>query len=88
MAVSVGTMQLTLSIVIMEDQTSPAIMLLVLSATLMLVGLFIAVTTVTISVAINAVRGFRETYASKNLCSKYVGDNFYCNHASRIFCSA
>ena len=43
-------------------------MLVVLSATLMLVDLFVAIMQVTVSVAIMQLRSF---------CSKYVGDNFY-----------
>ena len=55
-------------------------MLVVLSATLMLVDLFVAVMKVTVSVAImQLVSGFCNTYdgSSENFCIKYVRDNFY-----------
>ena len=83
---------------------SVAIMLVVLSAffyfllsaTLMLVNLFVAVMKLTFRCNY-AVRSFCNTYAGESFCSKYVGDNFYwnyacgnlcCNHAGSIFCSA
>ena len=86
MPVSVGTFLLTLSIAIMQVPTSVAIMQVLrfycnyvggTSGTLILVGLFLSVTKVTVSIAINAVRSFCNTYAGEDFCSIYMGDNFY-----------
>ena len=57
-------------------------MLVVLSVTLMLVELFVAVIKMTVikmtvSISIMQSRGFCNTYASEHFFSKYVSDNFY-----------
>ena len=85
MAVTVGTMQLTLSMVIMQVPTSVAILrvlrfycnfVLVLSATLTLVDLFVAVMTVTVSVAIIQLQVLA-TLMQVKISTANVDENFY-----------
>ena len=96
MTVSVGTMQLTLSIAIWcRIWGSIAIMLVVLSAIPMLVDLFVAFMKVTVFVAIMQLEV--SATSSENFHRKYVSDNFNwnygggclcCKHAGGIFSSA
>ena len=78
MLVSVGTMQLTLSIAIIQVTTSCCIHAgfeLIFSVTVMLVDLFVAIMQVTVSVTIMQLR-FCITYAGDSFCSKYMGEHF------------
>ena len=90
MAVSVGTMQLTLSIPIMQGPTSVTI-IQVLRFYCNYIGGTFCYTYVCRSFCCSdegdcfccnyAVRSFCNTYAGERFCSKYVGDNFYGNYA-------
>ena len=52
-------------------------MLVVLSATFILVDLFVAIMQVTVSVEIVQLEVFCTISAGESVYSKYVGDNFY-----------
>ena len=87
MADSVGTMELTLSMAIMQVQAGENDCCIyvgfevVLSVTGMLVDLSVAIYADDCLCCNYVVRSFCNTYPGDSFCSKYVDDNFYCSYA-------